>query len=376
MKGKETYARDISRDPRAVTRRVERVCAEVVELIGAEASVATVDVEGQACGELKASLAKRGIKSTGPAPSGPASATKLDAAVVVRKNGAVAGRITARVDVVPVRDVSCGNAEMNAVDLGVSVLWADRNLDVRTFRNGTAIAGAASVAEWQKWVEKGGPVWCHYEGDKENCKKYGKVYIMDATALGELPPGDWRIPTEEEWIELLVALGMKSDVGGLLNSDTNGPETSLEVWRKLLEGPFKGCLGGSRDKHGTFAGIGERATWAAAGVLDTVHVTGYYTPGDRDASMSIERMPAGFSVRCVRDKPMSEHQKAVKNARVEFVHEGAHYKIVRDNTTSRRILELRGSGSPTKCMWPTCHGQKGAGGSFCNSKSTKERAKS
>jgi uncharacterized protein (TIGR02145 family) len=310
MKGKETYARDISRDPRAVARRVERVCAEVVELIGAEANVATVEVEGQACGELKASLAKRGIKSTGPAPaasgpapaaSGPASATKLDAAVVVRRNGAVAGRITARVDVVPVRDVSCGNAEMNAVDLGVSVLWADRNLDVRTFRDGRAIAGAESVAEWNECYEKGGPVWCHYGGDKGNCKKHGKLYIMNETALGELPPKDWRIPTEEEWIELLVELGMKSNVSGGLKDE---PETSLEVWRQLLEGPFKGRLGGYRDNNGAFIGIGDRAIWAGAGTDGIAYVIGYYRPDESDASMAIGGSQNGFSVRCVRDKPM------------------------------------------------------------------------
>jgi hypothetical protein len=150
---------------------------------------------------------------------------------------------------------------------------------------------------------------------------------MNKTALRELPPKDWRIPTDEEWIELLVSLGMKSNVRGLLNET----ETSLEVWRQLLEGPFKGRLGGVRDKNGNFIGIGERALWAAAGAHDTTYVGGYYRPDERDASMTIAGTPNPFFVRCVRDKPMSEHQKAVKNAMVEFVHEGAYFKIARDN---------------------------------------------
>jgi hypothetical protein len=102
---------------------------------------------------------------------------------------------------------------------------------------------------------------------------------------------------------------MDSDEGGLLNDE---PEKALEVWRQLLEGPFKGCLGGRRDKNGIFAGIGEEAMWAAAGKRASrdciLRVTGHYRPGERDAFANIEDMPMnGFSVRCVRDKPMSEY---------------------------------------------------------------------
>jgi uncharacterized protein (TIGR02145 family) len=117
----------------------------------------------------------------------------------------------------------------------VSVLWADRNLDVRRARNGDLIKKAESAEELAARND-GEAVWFHYGYDKGNCKKWGKMYAAaNIEELEKLLPDGWRIPTLGEWVELLVAHGMTRE-GNFVSNDN---AEAVAAWKKLAEGPFK-----------------------------------------------------------------------------------------------------------------------------------------
>ncbi len=233
----------------------------------------------------------------------------LNVVVRVGKEGKGEAKFVGRVEVVERVEVRCGDTELKAADLGelgLSVEWADRNLDVRRMRNGDVIREAKSNEEWKSRVGNGETVWCHYGGDKENCKKWGKLYYAaKREELEMLVPEKWRIATIENWKELLMALGMEADDGNGFVTDE--PVKAIAAWEKLLNGKFGAGLGGNRDNnHGTFHG--GRASWAVSSGNESVTlVQGYYSlPAENEASFSYGSAAVGFSMRCVRDKPPTD----------------------------------------------------------------------
>jgi uncharacterized protein (TIGR02145 family) len=151
--------------------------------------------------------------------------------------------------------VLCGDTELRGVDFGdeVSVLWADRNVDVRTLRDGTEIGERKSAEEWAENARKinrgEGGMWCHYDNDEANCEKWGKIYFIGGEEEGkQLAPEGWRLPTYAEWRELLEAHGLKFDADGELLYN----ETEMQAAMKALrEGGFK-MGGGSRNDLGAY----------------------------------------------------------------------------------------------------------------------------
>jgi uncharacterized protein (TIGR02145 family) len=202
--------------------------------------------------------------------------------------------------------VRCGDTELRAAELGgmgLSVEWADRNLDVWKMSDGVKVVEAEREEEWGLLAaKKRVSVWCHYGGEKESCRKWGKIYSMgNGEELGKLAPQGWRIPTEGEWRELLEAHGLKFDEDGNIVYDEEREKAAVAA---LLGGPFKGAgNGGSRGAKGVFDGRnvywvmtrGEDA-WALFHLYEQQNVTmGGPIPSGQ-----------GYYVRCVRDKPPTQ----------------------------------------------------------------------
>ncbi len=85
---------DVSCDPRATRARAERVCDEVVRLIGPDGRGVTVEVKGAAFGEIRDGLQARKVPFGTTTTTGEASA--LHGSVVVSRGGTVVGNVTAR----------------------------------------------------------------------------------------------------------------------------------------------------------------------------------------------------------------------------------------------------------------------------------------
>ena len=139
--------------------------------------------------------------------------------------------------------------------------------------------------------------WC-YDGKKENCQKYGRLYTWEA-AKKACPKG-WHLPTDEEWRKMAMSYGgyydreTKKDIGN-----------SKASYSSLIKGGSSGfgaLLGGDRNTDGSFLDLGaDGFYWSAAerGGGDAYY---YYFNGD------VERLDryndgqeVGLSVRCLQN---------------------------------------------------------------------------
>ncbi len=88
--------------------------------------------------------------------------------------------------------------------------WMAENLRVTHYRNGDLIPNATDAAEWD--VLSG--AFCYYDNDKKNAAIYGALYNWYAVDdERNIAPEGWHVPSDEEWKEMEMFLGMSmSDV--------------------------------------------------------------------------------------------------------------------------------------------------------------------
>jgi len=245
------------------------------------------------------------------------------------------------------------------VIIGTQV-WATKNLDVSTFRNGDPIPQAKSDAEWVAAGENYQPAWCYYDNDPKNGTKYGKLYnwfaVRDARGLA---PAGWHVPTDEEWTELSTFLGGEDVAGekmkmqpvfrtnisyvdqggyyaenwiscsnckvaspeykkicpsckGMGGKSVQGnyiPKTKKKVetkeetgWDGNNSSGFSGLPGGYRHYDGDFNSVGDCGYWwSASEGSDTDAWSRKLDDSSSDLTRSNPSKDYGFSVRCVRD---------------------------------------------------------------------------
>lgn len=202
----------------------------------------------------------------------------------------------------------------NVVRIG-NQLWMAENLRTTTYNDGTPIQLEENAENWSGLTEE---AYCWYDNDPANyADVYGAIYNWYTVETGKLCPAGWHVPTDAEWKELEIFLGMSPE------------DIDLEDWRGTNEGSklagigalwpdgdlksndqfgksgFLALPGGYRDLNGSFTGIGESGWWWSSS--DAVLYTGdysffrelhYYTPEVFRAYME---MNGGLSVRCVHD---------------------------------------------------------------------------
>lgn len=183
--------------------------------------------------------------------------------------------------------------------------WMAGNLNSEKFRNGDAIAEAASEEEWVKAGREGKPAWCFYDNNSEFGMKYGKLYNWYAVSdpRGLLPEG-WKLPSVNDWLQLMEHMGGKDVSGIRLKSisgwDNNGYGSN--------ESGFNGLPGGGRifEKEtssftGMFSGMGQVGNWWSADEKDNEHVWVYslvfMSPGVSKLGF---RKEAGMSLRGIK----------------------------------------------------------------------------
>lgn len=133
-----------------------------------------------------------------------------------------------------------------------------------------------------KWVRIGDQIWmaenlnfptesgsCYYDFDPTNGDYYGRLYTWEA-AKNASPPG-WHIPTDDEWKELELSLGMSQsqvDSGGCRGVDYGAKLKSTDFWYNNGNGTddYGFCVmpSGFRSSGGFCVGMGRRtAFWNA-----------------------------------------------------------------------------------------------------------------
>lgn len=111
------------------------------------------------------------------------------------------------------QDNNVVKADVESVKIGDQV-WMMRNLNTATYRNGDPIEEVKEDSLWQT-TSKG--AWCFYDNDPENEEIYGRLYNWYAIndERGICPQG-WRVPSEQDWEDLISYLGTEDSAGGFL----------------------------------------------------------------------------------------------------------------------------------------------------------------
>lgn len=194
-------------------------------------------------------------------------------------------------------------------------IWMGCNLDVEYYRNGEPIRHCETAAEWEEAGSKKEGAWCYYNNNDSLGQIYGKLYnwyaVNDPRGLA---PEGWHVPTDEEWKELEMCLGMSHsevDKMGTRGSDQGSQLAGRsELWQDAdLENNaafgssgFSALPGGHRIDNGTFYFIGGYGYWWSSSEYISTHAWHRYLYYDYSKVIRLYYVKNyGFSVRCVRD---------------------------------------------------------------------------
>jgi uncharacterized protein (TIGR02145 family) len=146
-------------------------------------------------------------------------------------------------------------------------------------------------------------------------KLYNKFAVKDPRGLA---PEGWHLPSDEEWKELEICLGMSTsqaddyylrgiDQGGKLKS-AGTVEDGDGIWNSpntgaTNESGFSAFPGGYRMSNGTYYGNGcEGGWWSLSNIIKDVSFYRYLTCNTEKIGRLYEYNGSGYSIRCVKDK--------------------------------------------------------------------------
>jgi len=194
-------------------------------------------------------------------------------------------------------------------------VWMAENLMVTHYRNGDEISTGYSDTDWAN-VFSG--AYCIYNDNTSNeVDTYGALYNWyAATDSRNIAPEGWHVPTDDDWKELEMALGMSQS--GADNSVWRGTNEgsklagNADLWNNgALENDsefgtsgFTALPGGNRYDDGRYDQMGAYSFFWSATEYDSTYawyrgLLYYYSDVLRYNSDSSKRY--GFSVRCVKD---------------------------------------------------------------------------
>jgi uncharacterized protein (TIGR02145 family) len=194
-----------------------------------------------------------------------------------------------------------------------SQVWMQKNLNVDHYRNGDPIPHVTDPGEWENLTTG---AWCYYDNDPKNGEIYGKLYnwyaVNDPRGLA---PEGWHVPSDEEWKELEMCLGMSqssADSTGHRGTDEGSKLAGLaELWKDgALEdnanfgtSGFFALPGGFRSRNSTFHYVVIFGYWWSATEYDATRALcrGLHYDYSSKVQRTYGNKEYGVSVRCVRD---------------------------------------------------------------------------
>ncbi len=194
-------------------------------------------------------------------------------------------------------------------------VWMAENLRVTRYRNGDAIS---YITDNTEWVHTTNGAYCDYKDNNDIIINYGLLYNWYAVNDSRnIAPEGWRVPTDEDWKELELNLGISrsdADKDGWRGKDIaeglkETKTSSKGAWISLLSNStnltgFSALPGGSRyiRSNGLIENIGKHASFWTNTELNEQYAwyrALYYTQS------GIGRFGAlkgnGFSVRLIRE---------------------------------------------------------------------------
>jgi uncharacterized protein (TIGR02145 family) len=181
--------------------------------------------------------------------------------------------------------------------------WMAENLKVTHYRNGDAIP---NITDDEQWSSLTTGAYCNYN-ITVNVAVHGRLYnwyvIEDSRNIA---PAGWHVPTDDDWIELELYLGMYqddvndegwrgTDIGTKMKSAGSG-------WYGEDSYGFSALPSGYRAYYSDFFGIGDYTFWWTATEYDATYA--WYRQlsyANTRVNRDWNNKKYGYSVRCVMD---------------------------------------------------------------------------
>ncbi len=191
--------------------------------------------------------------------------------------------------------------------------WMAENLKVTHYRNGDAIPKVTSNSEW---TDLSSGAYCAYDNDESHAETYGYLYNWYAVDDSRnIAPEGWRVPTDEDWKELEMALGMsqaEADGTGYRGSNEGSKLAgNAALWddgdltnnSAFGASGFSALPGGYRIYFsGIYTSIGVSARFWSS--LENYSGGAWHRTlncHDSDIAHACSQQRHGYAVRCVRD---------------------------------------------------------------------------
>jgi uncharacterized protein (TIGR02145 family) len=145
--------------------------------------------------------------------------------------------------------------------------WFRENLRNTAYRSGQDILNAQDPVEWSGLYDVG--AYAAYNNDMANVATYGYLYNGYAVD-GELCPTGWHVPTDDEWKEMelylgvpaseINATGVRGEAQNVGTAMKSSPSDSPS-WNGTNASRFSGLGGGYRSNNGSFDSSGIEGFW-------------------------------------------------------------------------------------------------------------------
>jgi uncharacterized protein (TIGR02145 family) len=161
--------------------------------------------------------------------------------------------------------------------------WMIENLKTTRYNDGNSIN---LVEDSIVWLETDSAAYCWYGNNKEENEKYGALYNSYVVETKKLCPEGWKVPSEQEW-ENLISYQDSINVDSVFLNDR----------------VFANLLGGSRSRKVSFYNyekIGKEGNWwSSTPIAGDNYLFFNYAPTERFSNAGINKNN-GFSVICAK----------------------------------------------------------------------------
>ena len=188
--------------------------------------------------------------------------------------------------------------------------WMMENLKVTHYRNGDPIP---HVTDGSTWSGLSTGAYCEYDNNPANPATYGRLYNWYAVDDSRnIAPEGWHVPTDEDWQQLEMYLGMSSSEVegiGLRGTDEGGKlkEAGTVHWNLPNEGAtnesgFMALPGGYRDYSAVYFKMGDDGEfWSSTGWSSVTAFNRILRYDEQLIGRINIDKKSGYSVRCIRD---------------------------------------------------------------------------
>jgi uncharacterized protein (TIGR02145 family) len=186
----------------------------------------------------------------------------------------------------------------STIDYGPAGEWMAENLNTANFANGDPIPMITSSYSSSNHP----PSWAWADNNSSNEAIYGKYYNGTAiTDSRNVCPSGWHLPSENEWIQLILLFGGATGTSGC-NNCVGGDNLKSDInWNGNNESYMSIVPGGSLNSNGGASLSNSAGYYWITDYVGGNGGYGMYFHNDNEISKSAHMYYSLLSVRCVKD---------------------------------------------------------------------------